>query len=163
MLSDRFWARRFNRDPSVINSMILLNKRPTQIIGIAAEGFSGTSLHACRLLVGARSQRLGDEALRQSGFGWALVRARLGPGFTIEDAAAELATLTRTADRTGPDSRRPSGAPAGASKIPGNLSQPLTAVLALLMAFVSLVFVTACINLAGLLIARAPLAPERWP
>jgi predicted permease len=155
VLSDRFWARRFGRDPSVINSMILLNKRPTQIIGIAAEGFTGTSLMAADFWW-VLKPTAGDEVLAASGIGWALVRARLRPGATIGEAGAELETLTSLSDRTGrsPGDRRLRVT--AASIIPGNLSQPLSAVLALLMAFVSLVLVAACVNLAGLLIARAP-------
>src|SRR5438132_11372803 len=42
VLSDLFWTRRFNRDPTVVGRTLTLNGHPFTVIGIASEGFHGT-------------------------------------------------------------------------------------------------------------------------
>lgn len=41
VISDEYWARRFNRSDSVIGKTILLNLTPTTIVGVNPPGFTG--------------------------------------------------------------------------------------------------------------------------
>ena len=42
-LSERYWARRFGRDPRVIGTTIKLGKKPFEIVGVVAAPFTGMS------------------------------------------------------------------------------------------------------------------------
>ena len=46
VLSHRFWTRRFNGDPGIIGQMVHLNGQPFTVVGVAREGFRGTSVLA---------------------------------------------------------------------------------------------------------------------
>src|SRR5262249_51161180 len=46
VLNHRFWTRRFNADPSIVGTTLQLNGQTFTVIGIAADGFSGTSVVA---------------------------------------------------------------------------------------------------------------------
>src|SRR5262249_27007706 len=51
VLSHGFWARRFNRDPAIVGSRVLLDGRPFTIVGVTAEGFHGTTIRSGDLWV----------------------------------------------------------------------------------------------------------------
>ena len=44
VLSHRFWMRRFNGDPAVVNQTLIVNGQPFTIVGVAQEGFDGTTI-----------------------------------------------------------------------------------------------------------------------
>jgi putative ABC transport system permease protein len=44
VLSYRFWTRHFNADPSVLGQTLQLNGRAFMVVGIAPDGFRGTSV-----------------------------------------------------------------------------------------------------------------------
>src|SRR5258707_84338 len=44
VLSHRFWIRHFNRDPQIIGRTVQLNRQPFTVVGVAPEGFQGTSV-----------------------------------------------------------------------------------------------------------------------
>src|SRR5688572_16370167 len=46
VLSHRFWTRRFNSDPSVVGRTVHLNGRPFTVVGVASQGFQGTTIRA---------------------------------------------------------------------------------------------------------------------
>jgi hypothetical protein len=44
VLSHRFWTRRFHADPAIVGQPIAINGEPFTVIGVAPEGFHGTSI-----------------------------------------------------------------------------------------------------------------------
>jgi putative ABC transport system permease protein len=97
VLSHDFWQSRFGADPEVVGRVLTMNGQPLTIIGVAAQGFTGTTL-------GSRSQlfvplsmrwqleRVGDLPDTR-GLTWLRPFARLPAGASLEQAAADFNNL----------------------------------------------------------------------
>jgi len=173
VLSHDYWQSRFGADPGVLNDTLVVNGQPMTIVGVAPEGFTGTTL-------GSRPEVFVPltmwEALNPRWRGtfedrrshWLYVFARLNPGVDIEGARAALGaqysaiindveaplqtglsaqTMERFRARQlviEPGARGQSGLHSGAAA-PLNLLNGVTFVVLLI----------ACANIANLLLARA--------
>ena len=159
VLSHAFWTRRFNTDPSIVGRTIRLNGRPFTVVGVAADGFRGTSVVAPEIWVPAPAK----DNLR---FVQVMIGGRLKPEVSIAQARAEIEVLGRVLNEQHGKGKDVGGvilpgaagdglSVAALSLIPGNIRLVVAAFLSLLMTLVSIVLVIACANLAGVLIARA--------
>ena len=154
VLSHRFWTRRFNADPAIAGRVVRVNQVPMTVVGVAPEGFQGTTIVAPDLWVPlgmtATAEQLG---MRRSG--WVVMGARLARGATMAQAAAELDVIDRALreEYPGQDAAR-SYRLLPASPMAGNMPLAAAAVL-LLGAIATIILVIACANVAGLLLARA--------
>jgi predicted permease len=164
VLSHRFWTRRFHADPAIVGQTLWLNSRSFTVVGVASDGFRGTSVVAPDVWVPAGATEMLTPGASLS---WmqVMVGARLKAGVSRRQAAAEIDVFGRTIygkhprlfERLGggaPVQARPRLRLAGASPIPGNLRGLVAGFLALLMGLVSMVLVIACANLAGVMLAR---------
>jgi predicted permease len=159
VLSHRYWVRSFNADPGIVGRTVRLNRHPVTIVGVAAEGFQGTTVVAVDLWVPMSmvtfvtgSTPGGLEARRA---GWVVMGARLKPGASVQQAAEDVAGIDRVLRQEYPDQQHPQPfrlLPASpmADKMP-----IAAAALILLGAIASTVLIIACANVAGLLLARA--------
>jgi len=159
VLSHRFWARRFNKDPTIVGRTVTLNGHPFIVVGVASEGFHGTGVRALDLWVpmnmAAAVTSPGTTALTDRAAGWLLIGGRLKPGISVSQAAAEMDVIGRTLEGEYPEQNRGVGFRAMAlSPVPGN-GGPIVAFVTLLTAIVSCVLIVACANVAGMLLARA--------
>jgi predicted permease len=167
VLSHRFWSRRFNADPTIVGTTVQLNGQSFTVIGVAAEGFTGTSVVAPDIWAPIAMTSVFHPGTTAPARGLRVAAGgRLKPGMTLRDAAAEIETLGHTLpsmrlsrDVVTMSGSRTTGA-AGlrlvtASPIPGNIRPLLAGFLALLIGLVSIVLVIACANIAGVLLARA--------
>ncbi len=153
VLSFRLWMRRFSGDPALVGRPLTINGQLLTVVGVAAEGFRGTSILApdAWLPVGMAEAAL----LSSREMPWPLVGGRLARGIPISRAAGEVDAIGRALEREYPDQNAGKGLRlVPATPIPGNIV-PVAAFLSLLMAIVSLVLVIACANVAGVLLARA--------
>ena len=163
VFSHRLWTTRYARDPAVVGQTVRLNGYPFTVIGVAAEGFRGTSVLAPDVWIPAPMV----EALERGGTLRGLqvmIGGRLEPGASLSEAAAEMDVIGRALNRDGrgrdvngvvmPPGEEGLGV-AASSPIPGNLRLIVGAFVAVLMTLVSTVLVIACANLAGALLARA--------
>jgi predicted permease len=155
VLSDRFWRRRFNADGSIIGGAMRLNDRLYTIVGVAAGSFHGNTVLAPDLWTASDPARPLD---------FALVGARLKPGTSRSQAAAEVAAIGQNLRFSGPDilpdpasRRRP--APrltlSRSSPVPTGVRILVGGFLGLLMAIVAVLLTIASANVAGVLLARA--------
>ena len=159
VLSHRFWMRRFNADPLIVGQTVRLNRYPVTVVGVAPEGFQGTTVVAVDLWVPMSlvtlitgAQPAGLDA-RQAG--WLVMGARLRPGATLAQAAADLDGIDRALREEYPSEQGPRPFRVLAAT-PMADKMPLAAAgLVLLAAVASTVLVIACANVAGLLLARA--------
>ncbi len=149
ILSHRFWSERFGGDPGAIGTSIILNDRPFTVVGILGEAFlflpwPNVDIWA-PLAVDPDQQAFPD-------LGNLWVLARLGAAATIADAQAEADLVTaRLAE-----SARAENQGLGALVVPLHQQLVGTSRSALLAVWSAtlLVFLIACCNVAGLLVAR---------
>jgi len=99
VLSEGFWRRRYGSDPTVVGRSILVNGRPTVVIGVLPAEADFVPRRAAFFATGGRDlwlpARFPAEA-RTAGGRYLQVIARLAPGATLEAAQAEMTTLAAT-------------------------------------------------------------------
>jgi predicted permease len=88
MLGYGYWQRRFGGDHSVVGRKIMIDSRPREIVGVMPQAFRLINADS-DLIVPLAFDRAG---LRLPGFGYQCV-ARLKPGVTIAEAAADIERL----------------------------------------------------------------------
>ncbi len=163
VLSYRFWQRRFGGDPSVIGKTIRLNTHAFTIVGVTPASFSGMNRATdfeLRLPLLPPGQEMREIYLISgSPRQWRGAVARLQPGVTIAQAKAQAdAQLSQFLRTTAVDEFRRAQLlgiriePAGRGF--DNQVAALRSPLYLLAALVAAVLLIACMNLAGMLIAR---------
>ena len=147
ILSDRTWRSVFNSDPSVIGQSILLKGEPHVVVGVAQPQFRSNS--DADLWTPIRPSTAGEGGGNNYG-----VVVRLHDGVTWPQAAGEAgaavdSTMTR---RTSDD-----GVTVSHTLLPlhEQMAQDVRLPLLLLSGAVGVVLLVACVNLAGLLLARA--------
>src|SRR5262245_6390636 len=98
VLSYDYWQRRFAGNPNVLGELLTVNGQQLQIIGVAPEGFTGTTLGTRMDVFVPLSLRwlmvptLGQYNPNRFNY-WLYVFARLAPGVTLEQADAQLNSL----------------------------------------------------------------------
>jgi macrolide transport system ATP-binding/permease protein len=154
LLSDRFWERRFARDPGVLGRTIFLNGTAATIIGIARRDFGGTWLVATDLWMPislkVRAFPAIDDGYRLYG--------RLAPGVAPGQAREELNALDAALVRGGSlhTPREPKRFVVGTVSLGGQPGdKPEIAQTVVMLGSVGLVLLIACANVASLLLARS--------
>ena len=137
MLGHRYWRTRFNGDPAVIGRTIRIDNAPAEVIGIVPSGFRPD-------VAVWQPFRSVPESFRGSGTPAIL---RLREGLTHEAARAALAEDLRSAG---------SGAVLGVdlSSLHEETVEGARTTLKTLSAAVAAILLLACVNVAGLLLAR---------
>ena len=160
VISHELWQRRFGGSPGVIGQTVPLNGYPFAIVGIAPPGFQGTTLIRSDAWVPMTSNHLAsprrDASLLQARRAvWLIMGGRLKPGVTVAQANAELQAIGAGLEREFPAENRGKGLKALPSAVvPGHIDV-FAGFLGFLMAIVGLVLLIACVNLSGMMLARA--------
>ena len=159
VLSSELWTSRFGGDSEAVGRSITLNGAPFTIVGIAPEGFQGTTLLKGDLWVplAVRSAALpnrSDDIFSSRASTWLFMGGRLKNGVTIDGANAELATLAAALQREHPETNERMGFRAHPVAVIPGITGIVAGFIGLLMAIVTLLLLIACVNLAGMLLAR---------
>ena len=161
VLSYRGWRRHFNGDPDVLGQTVTINGFNHTVIGVLSRDFLGVLGHSqtdLYVTIATQRQLKPDMPLVESTGIWdTQIMARIGPGVNVQQVQAGLDVIFQgmvqkhLADSQAQpphilleDGRR------GLAASRTQHMKPLY----FLMAIVSMVLVIACINLAGLLLAR---------
>ena len=126
VLSHRLWTRRFHADPAIVGQMLQINGHPFTVVGVAQDGFQGTTVLAPDVWIpmGMLTQavpRLSPSMLTSRESEWVLMGGRLKPGMSIRQAQAELQNIGRALEQEFPEANRGKGLRVVASSpIPGN-------------------------------------------
>jgi predicted permease len=172
VLSHDFWRNELGGDPDLVGSTLTVNGQLLTVVGVAPEGFFGTTLGWRPQIYVPLTMRwameptaVEDEADRRSY--WLSVFGRLGPGISLEQAQASMQAVydgilndaeigqqppMSEDERVSFFARRlllQSNAQ-GQSAARGDAARPL----ALLLAATGLLLLVVCINVSNLLFAR---------
>ncbi|MCX6630193.1 MAG: ABC transporter permease, partial [Candidatus Solibacter sp.] len=155
------WKRRFSGDPSVIGSMIRVNRQQLTIIGVAPPEFRGTLPGLAfdiwiPLVMAPQLNTMPDWMLRDRHTRNLFGLARPKPGVTMQQANAEVLALALQLAREHPDT----SAGVGATLVPvwkahWGAQALLLSPLRILMGVCGVVLLIVCANVANLLLARA--------
>src|SRR4051794_4778860 len=157
MLMHGYWAKKFGSDPSVIGRQIMLDGKPTEIIGVLPASFRFMNLNPQLVL----PMRINRADIFVGNFSYQGL-ARLKPGVTLEQANADVArmiplVMQRFPMPPGFTREMFSQARIGANLRP--LSQDVIGdvgrVLWVVFGTVGIVLLIACANVANLFLVRA--------
>jgi predicted permease len=169
VLSYAFWERRLGGDPTEVGKGVQVNGSPFTVVGVAPPEFSGTrSGVAPDLWVPLSAQprvapRWFEQAaspFRATDYYWVRIMGRLKPGVSEDQARAALELPFERVVTAGVNP--PPQAPelphlnlTPGSRGPADLREGMAMPLFMLMGIVGLVLLTACSNVASLLLVRA--------
>ena len=159
VISYDLWQRRFAGDEGLVGRTIMLNGIPFTVLGVASRGFQGSTVLKPGLWVPMPMLTQAVPRRNASLFttryaNWLFVGGRLRDGVSIEQANAELGAIAESLRRDYPEANREvTFRAAGSAMMPGRRSI-IAGFLGLLMGIVGLLLLIACVNLAGMLLAR---------
>jgi predicted permease len=159
VVSHSLWQRRLGGDPAVVGRTIRLNGFPFTVVGVAPEGFQGHFVgfpFDVWVPLTMAAQAAPDEDLAARDAQWLELVGRLAPGVTRAQAQAGLAGAMAGLAREHPQTLRGASVDVRAmTGVDDSLRSGVVGFLALLQVAALLVLLIACVNLAGLLLARA--------
>ncbi len=159
VISYELWERRYNSDPGIVGQSILLNSHPFTIVGVAPRGFQGTTLLRSDLWLPismtAQAMPRNPSGLNERRAVWLVMGGRLKDGVSIEQTQSEMTAIAAGLVREFPDDYRDKGiVVARSALVPGRVNI-IAGFMGLLMVIVGLVLLIACVNVAGMMLARA--------
>lgn len=164
VLSYNYWKKRFAGEAGVVGRKLLINRQPFTVVGVGPRGFIGAGLMNFipdvwvpsmmrETLAGRDARRYAQRDLQ-----WMDLRGRLKPGVTLQQAEAEMNTVAGRIAREHYRSGKPFLVHLLAA--PGR-TEPflvikgwLTTISTVMGAFVGLLLLIGCANVANLLLAR---------
>jgi putative ABC transport system permease protein len=165
VLSERAWVRIFGRDPSLVGSVLLINRRPVTIVGIVPRFFRGLSLADAPDLflpleampvvgTGLLGRR---QALANRGLVWLHVAGRLRPGATVAQATSAVDALYRQRHPPVPGAEpdHVSMAPLARTALGGGSGDDLRRFVWVLLGATAVTLLLSCATVANLLLVRA--------
>jgi putative ABC transport system permease protein len=158
ILSDQFWQRRFGADRGIIGKAVTLDGKQFQVIGVMPPRFtfpiaSNPPELWIPMSILRQTQDGSQPMTEQRDNDFFQCIARLKPNVSIQQAQANIDTITANWRRQYPDSKLHVGAKAipEISAMIGNTHSALL----MLCAMAACVLLVACVNVANLLLARS--------
>jgi predicted permease len=160
VLSYAGWQDRFGADPNIIGKKVKLNKLDYAVAGVMPKGFFGTEI----LLAPEFWVPMSMEAQIETGNGvwldrrtthniWTL--GRLKPGVTARQAESDLNAIAADLAHTYREDEGMTIRVSPPGLVGGFLRGPVLGFASVLVAVAGLVLLIACVNIAGMLLARS--------
>src|SRR6201997_4124608 len=164
IVSARLWQRRFNSDPQIIGTKLLLNSKSFTVVGVMPASFdfplqlfnlgNGAQFHE-RAEIWKPLAFTDDEMKMRGSRGYAII-GRLGAGTSVAQAQAEIETINAQMRREHPDNYSQDNSFGGEVLPLHDLAVGgMRPALLILLGAVCLVLLIACANLTTMLLARA--------
>lgn len=157
VLSERYWARAFERDPGVVGSQVTLNGQGFTVVGIAPAAFGGAQVglafDAWFPATTLPALQPGTGALAANEWQFLSGVARPAPGQDLAAVAAALETVSRRVS-TDRGEREPSVAAVRSLSRSGG-GPIITPLFFTLFGLASVILLIACANVANLMLVRA--------
>jgi putative ABC transport system permease protein len=164
IISTRLWQRRFNSDPRIIGTKLLLDGKNFTVVGVMPAGFD-FPLQLFNLgnggQFGGRAEiwkplAFTDQEMKERGSrGYAII-GRLAPGTSVAQATAEIETINAQMRREHPKSYTQDNSFGGDLFLLQDLAVAgMRPALLIVLGAVFLVLLIACANLTTMLLARA--------
>jgi putative ABC transport system permease protein len=147
VMTHRLWVERFGSDRDIIGKPIRLNGEPYTVVGVLAVGQPDRLESQLFVPLAFKPDQINHE------FHFILVMGRLKPGVTLEQANANMDSVTRHIAEVYPKSNKGWGATVEPLKN-DFISKDLIKNIWLLMGAVGFILLIACVNVANLLLAR---------
>ncbi len=148
ILSYRLWQRRFQGDRNVLGKLIVLNGEAYTVVGVMPSAFKFAPFWATHSELWV-PDAFGD-SIHERGGNHLRVFARLKPGLTLEQARADVATVTGRLENQFPATNRNVMVRPLKENVVGNVETPLL----IMLGAVGFVLLIACANVAHMLLAR---------
>jgi putative ABC transport system permease protein len=146
-MTHRLWVERFGSDREIIGKPIRLNGEPYTVVGVLAAGQPDRLESQLFVPLAFKPEQINHD------FHFILVMGRLKPGVTLQQANANMDSVTRHIAEVYPKSNK--GWSAAVEPLKNDfISKDLIKNIWLLMGAVGFILLIACVNVANLLLAR---------
>ena len=147
VMTHKLWVERFGSDPKIIGQKIRMNGEPYTVVGVLAAGQPDRLESHLFVPLAFKPDQINHD------FHWLLVMGRLKPGVTLQEANADMDSVTRHIAEIYPVSNKGWGA--SVEQLQNDFISPeLIKNIWLLMGAVAFILLIACVNVANLLLAR---------
>jgi putative ABC transport system permease protein len=150
ILTDGFWRREFGADPNVIGRVVRLDNKPATIVGVLPRDFEFAPANSAPLWVPIHQS--GDPITRRS-LRWLTVFGRLAPGFSPDQARAEMQSINAQLSREYPKEN------GSTFFVMESLTEQIVGkvrpILLILLGAVGFVLLITCANVANLVMTRS--------
>jgi predicted permease len=147
ILSDSLWRKFFNADPAMIGRAILLRGESYTVAGVMPAKFRSNA--EADVWTPLRPSHTGEGG----GFNYGII-ARLKPGATTAEASSQLQALVPELKRLGAFSAN-ANVRLGIESLQTARARPMRRPLMIVWAAVAAVFLLGCVNIGGMMLARA--------
>ncbi len=152
VISHGLWTRRFGADPSIVGRSVTLNKTPFEVVGVMPPAFTYPADQHVDAWI-PLSFFGPDQIGRSRGAHFLAVIARPRPGMTEPQLRNEISGIAESLSREYPDN--PGWTSVNTAPIRDTIVGEVRRPLLVLMTAVGMLLLIACVNIAGLLLARA--------
>jgi putative ABC transport system permease protein len=147
VMTHKLWVERFGSDPKIIGQKIRMNSETYTVVGVLAAGQPDRLESHLFVPLAFKPDQINHD------FHWLLVMGRLKPGVTLQQANADMDSVTRHIAEIYPVSNKGWGA--SVEQLQNDFISPeLIKNIWLLMGAVAFILLIACVNVANLLLAR---------